>query len=245
MDSLSNTAPSILSLIEDARSPLRLWAKVHRRDRSFAKDERIPTRSGAIYFVSEGAVRLEGNPLAPAWQQTTRETAKASGANLTSDRPLEKAFLGWIAAGHPFVLESLAPTQIGACAHLDGTAVFWLYPQELDRWDGLSDWFAQAILRQHHRTLAWLSLLAEKRTEDRLLAFLIFWAEEWGVASDRDPCLPYPLTHAQIASAISSTRVTVTRLIGRLQRSGRIVTSGDGLICLPFLTEKRERSLDD
>jgi CRP-like cAMP-binding protein len=44
---------------------------------------------------------------------------------------------------------------------------------------------------------------------------------------------PFPLTHAQIGSAIGSTRVTVTRLMGKLRQRGLILTQGDNLICLP------------
>ena len=57
--------------------------------------------------------------------------------------------------------------------------------------------------------------------------------------SENDPevihgyCLPFPLTHAQIGSAIGSTRVTVTRLMGKLRQRGLILTQGDNLICLP------------
>ncbi|MGH2413902.1 MAG: helix-turn-helix domain-containing protein, partial [Microcystaceae cyanobacterium] len=42
------------------------------------------------------------------------------------------------------------------------------------------------------------------------------------------------LTHAQIGSAIGSSRVTVTRLMGRLRQEGFIVIQGDNCICLPF-----------
>jgi CRP-like cAMP-binding protein len=50
---------------------------------------------------------------------------------------------------------------------------------------------------------------------------------------DNGYCLPFPLTHAQIGSAIGSTRVTVTRLMGKLRQRGLISTQGDNLICLP------------
>ncbi|MCG8699292.1 MAG: helix-turn-helix domain-containing protein, partial [Bacteroidales bacterium] len=43
-------------------------------------------------------------------------------------------------------------------------------------------------------------------------------------------CLPYPLTHAQIGSAIGSTRVTVTRLMGKLRQQGLISIEGDEFV---------------
>ena len=45
--------------------------------------------------------------------------------------------------------------------------------------------------------------------------------------------MPFPLTHAQIGSAIGSTRVTITRLMGKLRQRGLITIQGDSLICLP------------
>jgi CRP-like cAMP-binding protein len=45
--------------------------------------------------------------------------------------------------------------------------------------------------------------------------------------------LPFPLTHAQIASAIGTTRVTVTRLMKELREERKsILIKDDNLICL-------------
>ncbi len=41
-----------------------------------------------------------------------------------------------------------------------------------------------------------------------------------------------PITHAQISSAIGSTRVTVTKLMGKLGQLGLISVQEDNLICL-------------
>jgi CRP-like cAMP-binding protein len=98
-----------------------------------------------------------------------------------------------------------------------------------------------AFRYQHQRKLLWLSALGQRRTIDRLLGFLTLLIEEYGepAMSETDPdvirgyCLPFPLTHAQIGSAIGSTRVTVTRLMGKLRQRGLILTQGDNLICLP------------
>jgi DNA-binding transcriptional regulator YhcF (GntR family) len=74
-----------------------------------------------------------------------------------------------------------------------------------------------------------------------LLGFLTLLIEEFGepYVSDgqsdvvRGYRLPWALTHAQIGSAIGSTRVTVTRLMGKLRSKGLINTEDDNLICLP------------
>jgi CRP-like cAMP-binding protein len=66
-----------------------------------------------------------------------------------------------------------------------------------------------------------------------LLGFLTLLIEEYGEPTEEGYCLPFPLTHAQIGSAIGSTRVTVTRLMGKLRQKGMIRTQGDNLLCLP------------
>jgi len=90
-----------------------------------------------------------------------------------------------------------------------------------------------AFRYQHQRKLLWLSTLGQRRTIDRLLGFLTLLIEEFGEPCENGYCLPFPLTHAQIGSAIGSTRVTVTRLMGKLRQRGLIASKGDNLIFLP------------
>jgi len=97
-----------------------------------------------------------------------------------------------------------------------------------------------AFRHQHQRKLLWLSALGQRRTIDRLLGFLTLLVEEYGEPSVSEEIrsssrlLPtLSLTHAQIGSAIGSTRVTVTRLMGKLRQRGLLVTQPDNLICLP------------
>ena len=59
---------------------------------------------------------------------------------------------------------------------------------------------------------------------------------EYGQKCDEGYYLPYLLTHAQIGSTIGSTRVTVTRLMGKLRRQGLIRIKEDNIICLPTST---------
>jgi CRP-like cAMP-binding protein len=125
-----------------------------------------------------------------------------------------------------------------AYAHLEPTQVFWLYWSELSQWEGLGDFIGRSILQQHQHYLAWLSLFGQKRAIDRLLGFLVLLTQEYGIPAPEGLYFPYPLTHAQIGRAIGATRVTVTRLIGRLRAKGVIILHQDHFICLPFLEQK-------
>ncbi|WP_219884675.1 helix-turn-helix domain-containing protein [Merismopedia glauca] len=72
----------------------------------------------------------------------------------------------------------------------------------------------------------------ERRTIDRLIGLLRLLVEEFGEPCEEGYCLPFPLTHAQVGSAIGSTRVTVTRLMGKLRQRKLVQIKKDNLICL-------------
>jgi hypothetical protein len=222
--SFVNCAPS-----DDIRQKLLVWAQSHRRDRIFAKEEKIPTRPGLIYFVETGVVRLEGTP--------DRECLPLSPIDAAEETDLGM-FLGLVAAGKPFYWESSRSMILHAYAHLEPTQVFWLYWSELSQWEGLGDFIGRSILQQHQHYLAWLSLFGQKRAIDRLLGFLVLLTQEYGIPAPEGLYFPYPLTHAQMGRAIGATRVTVTRLIGRLRAKGVIVLHQDHFICLPFLAQE-------
>ncbi|MGL5063339.1 MAG: Crp/Fnr family transcriptional regulator [Microcoleus sp.] len=213
------------------------WAQEHYRCRTFSKDERIPARPGLLYLVQKGSVRLVGSAQVSA-------TAK-SGAKSTRKTPAEEAFLGFVGAGQPFELVAQSPFTLQAYAHTDHTHVVWMYWHDLDNWPHFRREILDAFRYQHQRKLLWLSTLGQRRTIDRLLGFLTLLVEEFGepYVGDTDPDairgyrLPWALTHAQIGSAIGSTRVTVTRLMGKLRSKGLIDTEDNNLICLPANSE--------
>jgi CRP-like cAMP-binding protein len=201
------------------------WAQEHYRYRTFSKDERIPARSGLLYLVQRGAIRLVGSA------QVSASISK-SVPQLSQQTP-EEAFLGFVGAGQPFEIVAQSPFTLSAYSHVDQTSVVWMYWHDLDNWPHFRREVLDAFRYQHQRKLLWLSTLGQRRTIDRLLGFLTLLIEEFGEPCHNGYCLPFPLTHAQIGSAIGSTRVTVTRLMGKLRQRGLIGTQGDNLIYLP------------
>ena len=116
--------------------------------------------------------------------------------------------------------------------HVDRTQVAWFYWQDFDEWTNLRQEIYEAFRYQHQRKLLWLGALGQRRTIDRLTSFLMLLVEEYGENDKQDCCLPHTLTHAQIGSAIGSTRVTVTRLMGKLRRQGIVFVKQDNSICI-------------
>ena len=145
---------------------------------------------------------------------------------------LEESFLGFIGSEKPFEIVAQSSFSINAYAHVDQTHVAWLYWQDLDNWPNFRRQLYEDFRYQHQRKLLWLSALGQRKTIDRLTGFLTLLLEEYGVRTEEQYCLPYTLTHAQIGSAIGSTRVTVTRLMGKLRRQGVILVQNDNSICI-------------
>ncbi len=212
------------------------WAQAHYRERTFAKDERIPARSGLLYLVQRGVVRLVG---------AARESGNASTAAATTHHDAldqnEETFLGFVGASQPFEIVAQSPFSLQAYAHAEQTSVIWMYWEDLDNWPHVSREVLDAFRKQHQRKLIWLSTLGQRQTIDRLLGFVTLLVEEHGISTEEGHCLPFPLTHAQIGSAIGSTRVTVTRLMGKLRQQGAIAVKDDNLICLPQGTLEKVR----
>ncbi len=203
------------------------WAQTHYRDRIFSKDEQIPTRPQLIYLVNQGAVRLVSQSQNQIEQTSVRELEELEELD-----QLEESFLGFIGAEKPFEIVAQSSFSINAYAHVDQTHVAWLYWQDLDNWPDFRQRLYEDFRYQHQRKLLWLSALGQRKTIDRLTSFLTLLVEEYGVAKEEKCCLPYSLTHAQIGSAIGSTRVTVTRLMGKLRRQGIIFVQNDNSICI-------------
>lgn len=201
------------------------WANEHYRCRTFSKDEKIPARPGLLYLVQRGAVRMVG----VAQVSATHRNLSSRASTATP----EEAFLGFVGAGQPFEIVAQSPFTLHSYAHIDQTSVVWMYWHDLDNWPHFRREVLDAFRYQHQRKLLWLSTLGQRRTIDRLLGFLTLLIEEYGEPSEQGYCLPWTLTHAQIGSAIGSTRVTVTRLMGKLRQRGLIHTQDDNLICLP------------
>lgn len=202
------------------------WGQTHYRARLFSKDEAIPVRSGLLYLVSQGVVRLSGT------NQSEITDTNLTPVEPNSDDPQDN-FLGFVCASQPFEIASHSSLNIQAYAHCDRTQVIWLYWQDLDNWTDFRQEVYDGLRSQNQYRLLVLIALGQRKTIDRLLSFLRVIIAEYGELCEEGYYLPYLLTHAQIGSAIGSTRVTVTRLMGKLRRQGLISIRNDSLICLP------------
>jgi CRP-like cAMP-binding protein len=78
------------------------------------------------------------------------------------------------------------------------------------------------LIQRLRRTEALLALQGKRQTSERLIGFLSFLAQEYGRSTAQGIRLEIQLSHQQIADAISTTRVTITKLLGLLRKASLI-----------------------
>lgn len=83
----------------------------------------------------------------------------------------------------------------------------------------------KTLLGHVSQSSQFILLLRCHRMEYRLEQFIAWFAEQFGQHRPDGIYLPVSLTHQQLAEAIGSTRVTVTRIMKQLERSGKITWS--------------------
>jgi CRP-like cAMP-binding protein len=74
-----------------------------------------------------------------------------------------------------------------------------------------------------------------RRVEERVRGFLELLATEYGQACEQGLRLDLRLTHQEVASALGTTRVTVTRVIGVLRQEGWLSLDGQRRLVISHL----------
>jgi len=110
-------------------------------------------------------------------------------------------------------LSQVQPYEI----HCLTTVELSLLPPEL--WSQLTD----ALIQQVKQTEQFLSIVHRNPTSLRLWQFLIWLDDRFGRDVDQGRLIDLPLTHQDIAEAISTTRVTVTRMVQQLKSEGKLL----------------------
>ena len=116
--------------------------------------------------------------------------------------------------------ESLTSVQAYEAVALDDSDLLCVTLEELDQAPELYLSLFHAISSRTRQAESLLALLAYRRIEDRLKAFLELIALDYGQVCSKGLKINVRLTHHEIASALSTTRVTVTRVMGHLRKSG-------------------------
>lgn len=131
----------------------------------------------------------------------------------------DEALLGLACSSMPFglPLTSIRPYQASALTNVD---LMRLTVAEIEG----SPMLAQSIFRHMGRRLrqteAILAMVGYRRVEERLRHLLLLLKQEVGQPDTQGTRISVRLTHQQLANAIGTTRVTVTRLLNQLKDEG-------------------------
>lgn len=131
----------------------------------------------------------------------------------------DEALLGIVTSSMPFGLPLTGIRPYHAIALTDAD-LMCLKLAEIEKSPALSQGIFRHLGRRLQQAEAFLALAGHRRVEDRLRQFLLLLRHEVGQPVNNGVRLNVRLTHQQIANAIGTTRVTVTRLLGQLRQEG-------------------------
>jgi CRP-like cAMP-binding protein len=163
---------------------------------SLAAGSTVPLLRQNIWLVVRGMVRLGSLTL-----QGDELLLGLAGPNEPFGEPLSG-------------VEAYEATTLSACDLLCLTC------REVGEDPRLTVAMLQAVTLRHRQSQALLALMGLRRVEDRVRGFLELLATEYGQPCEHGLRLQPRLTHHEIATALGTTRVTVTRVIGALREEG-------------------------
>lgn len=165
---------------------------------SYSTGRKIPLFDEEVCIIYRGIVRT----------QTLRQEG-------------EECILGLIGPVMP-VFSSFALLSSYEAYALTSVDLVRLRWAEVQKSDALTRELNRMLIRRLRHAEVLLALHSKRQVCERLIGFLCFLAQEYGKVTPQGIRLDIPLTHQQIADAISTTRVTVTRLLGVLKKASLI-----------------------
>lgn len=171
----------------------------------------VPLLKGNLWLVVRGVVRL-------------------GAITIHGDELL----LGLAGPNEPFG-EPLASVDAFEARTLSEVDLLCLSCSEIRRDPALSLAMLQAITQRHRQSQSMLALMGLRRVEERVRGFLELLAQEYGQPCRHGLRLHVRLTHHEIACALGTTRVTVTRVIGSLREEGWLRLDEERRLVIGFL----------
>lgn len=165
---------------------------------SFIKGDTIPLETQQIWVIAQGAVKL-----------------------LTMSDRGEEMLIGLVRENMIFG-PSLTSLQIYQATALSRVKLVSISLTEVVQSPQLAQALLPAISQRLRQTESFLSIYGQIHVEDRLNNLLSLLKREMGESVEKGTRLYVRLTHQDIANTCCTTRVTITRLLGKLQQEGKI-----------------------
>ena len=149
----------------------------------------------------------------------------------------DELLLGLVGSGEPFG-EPLSTVEAYDAVALTDCDLLCLSTIDVRQSPELALAMMDAIAARYRQAESLLALLGLRRVEDRLRGFLELLAQDYGQPCDDGLRLNLRLTHQEIASALSTTRVTVTRVLGLLREEGWLRTDSQRYLVINHLPHR-------
>lgn len=184
------------------------------RDRAllpYPMGQPIPLKAEEVLVVCRGVVQLF------TIQHDGSETLLGlAGPSMPLGLPLTTVYPYWAIALTDVDLLALPIAEIVASTEL------------------MAGFFRYLTLRLQ-QSEAWLALSGKRLVGDRLKHFLLMLAKDFGQVEPKGVRIPIRLTHYQLATAIGTTRVTVTRLLKEFKAEGWLMMDKRHLVLMARL----------
>ncbi|AKN60561.1 transcriptional regulator [Synechococcus sp. WH 8020] len=146
----------------------------------------------------------------------------------------EDILIGLAGANEPFG-EPLTHLNLYEATTLDHCDLLGLSMQDVKTNPDLSNSLMKAMMRRTRQSESLIALLGLRGVENRVKSFLELLAEDYGHPCEQGLKLNLRLTHQEIAGAVSTTRVTVTKVLGQLKESGWLQHDNNQRIIVSYL----------
>lgn len=178
-----------------------LTSQIESRERRlhfYEKGEEIPLVSQGIWEVNRGVVQLikfnyQGEETSLGWVKT------------------HNYFGSWLTCLDTFHAKALCDVYL-----------FWYSLMDIENNPNLAQKILPQVVKRLQQSEELLAIAGLKKVEDRLIKLLKLLGKEMGEQKESTIRLKVRFTHQNLANTIGTTRVTVTRLLGDLQKQGLI-----------------------
>jgi CRP-like cAMP-binding protein len=154
--------------------------------------------------------------------QVYRGVAQLSQLSLNG----EEILLGW-AQPETFFGLWMTHLELYQAKALSELYLRWYPLNEIEASPHLAQTVLTQVMRRMRQTESLLAIAGARRVEDKLQELLVLLKNELGQPVAEGTRITVRLTHQNLANAIGTTRVTVTRLIGNFQRQGLVSLDSD------------------
>lgn len=152
----------------------------------------------------------------------------------------DEMLLGLAGANEPFG-DPLSNVEAYEATTLCDTDLLCLSCEEIAREPHLAIALLQGMGARYRQSESILALLGLRRVEERVRGFLELLANDYGKPCEQGLRLDIRLTHQELASALSTTRVTVTRVLGILREEGWLQIDARRRLVISHLPTARSR----